>query len=32
VIVGFFILLAAALWVLYRAIRGWVELSEGKPI
>jgi uncharacterized membrane protein len=31
-IVGLFILLAAALWVLYRAIRGWVELSEGKPI
>lgn len=31
VIVGFFILLAAAVWVLYRAIRGWVELSEGKP-
>jgi len=32
VVVGFFILLAAAVWVLYRAIRGWVELSEGKPI
>ena len=31
VMVGFFILLAAAVWVLYRAIRGWVELSEGKP-
>jgi uncharacterized membrane protein len=31
VLIGFFILLAAAVWVLYRAIRGWVELSEGKP-
>ena len=31
VIVGFFILLATAVWVLYRAIRGWVELSDGKP-
>jgi uncharacterized membrane protein len=31
VLVGFFILLATAIWVLYRAIRGWVELSEGKP-
>ena len=31
VVVGFFILLATAVWVLYRAIRGWVELSEGKP-
>jgi len=32
VVVGFFILLAAAVWLLYRAIRGWVELSEGKPV
>jgi uncharacterized membrane protein len=31
VVVGFFILLATAVWVLYRAIRGWVELAEGKP-
>lgn len=31
VLVGFFILVATAVWVLYRAIRGWVELSEGKP-
>ena len=31
VVVGFFILLATAVWVLYRAIRGWVELSDGKP-
>jgi uncharacterized membrane protein len=31
VVVGFFILLATVVWVLYRAIRGWVELSEGKP-
>lgn len=32
VLVGFFIMLAAAVWVLYRAIRGWVELSENKPM
>ena len=32
VIVGIPILMAAAVWVLYRAIKGWIELSEGKPI
>ena len=32
VIVGIPILMAAAVWVLYRAIKGWIELSEGKPL
>ena len=32
VLIGFFILLAAGIWVLYRAIRGWVELTDNKPI
>jgi len=32
VVVGFFILMAAALWTLYRAIRGWIQLEEGKPM
>lgn len=32
VLIGFFILFAAGIWVLYRAIRGWVELTENKPI
>ena len=32
VLVGFLIMCAAGLWVLYRAIRGWVELTEGKPM
>lgn len=32
VVVGFFILIATGIWVLYRAIKGWIELSEGKPI
>jgi uncharacterized membrane protein len=32
VLIGFFIMLAAGIWVLYRAIRGWVELTDNKPI
>ena len=32
VLIGFLIMCAAGLWVLYRAIRGWVELTEGKPM
>ncbi len=32
VIVGFFVLMASAMWLLYRAIRGWIELSENKPM
>jgi len=32
VLVGFLIMCAAGLWVLYRAIRGWVELTENKPM
>jgi uncharacterized membrane protein len=32
VLVGIPILMGAAVWVLYRAIKGWIELSEGKPL
>jgi uncharacterized membrane protein len=32
VIVGFFILMAAAMWLLYRAIKGWLELEERRPM
>ncbi|HEX9673935.1 MAG TPA: hypothetical protein VGA12_10905 [Burkholderiales bacterium] len=32
VIVGFFVLMAAAMWVLYRAIKGWLELEERRPM
>jgi uncharacterized membrane protein len=32
VIVGFFILMALAMWLLYRAIKGWLELEERKPM
>ena len=32
VVVGFFILMGSALWLLYRAIRGWLSLEEGKAM
>lgn len=32
VLIGLFIMLAAAVWVLYRAIRGWVDLTDNKPM
>lgn len=30
--IGIFVLGVAAMWFLYRAIKGWIELSEGKPM
>lgn len=32
VVVGFAILAADAIWFLYRIIKGWLRLSEGKPM
>ena len=32
VVVGFFVLVAAAMWLLYRAIKGWLELEERRPM
>ncbi|HSC93883.1 MAG TPA: hypothetical protein VLC73_02840 [Burkholderiales bacterium] len=32
VIVGIFVLIAAAMWLLYRAIKGWLELEERRPL
>ena len=32
VVIGFFVLGVAAMWFLYRAIKGWMELSEGRPM
>jgi len=31
-IVGFFVLMALAMWLLYRAIKGWLELEERRPM
>lgn len=30
--IGYFILVVAAIWVLYRIIKGWLRLEEGKPM
>jgi uncharacterized membrane protein len=32
VFIGLFVLGVAAMWFLYRAIKGWIELSEGKAM
>lgn len=32
VVVGFFILAATAIWLIYRIVKGWLRLSEGKPM
>jgi uncharacterized membrane protein len=32
VVIGFFVLMASALWLLYRAIKGWLALEEGKAL
>jgi uncharacterized membrane protein len=32
VLVGFLVLIASACWALYRAIRGWIALEDGKPM
>ena len=32
VMVGFAILAADAIWFLYRVVKGWIRLSEGKPM
>ena len=31
-IVGFFILAASAVWFVYRIVKGWTELNEGRPM
>jgi len=32
VLIGFFILIADGIWVLYRIIKGWLKLNDGKPM
>lgn len=32
VVIGIFVLMAAAMWLLYRAIKGWLELEERRPM
>ena len=32
IVVGYFILLANVIWVIYRVVRGWLALNDGKPM
>jgi len=32
VIVGLFVLLGSAVWFVYRIVKGWTELNEGRPM
>ena len=32
VIVGFFVWAVAGIWFIYRIVKGWVRLTEGKPM
>jgi uncharacterized membrane protein len=32
VLVGYFVLLATAIWLIYRIVKGWLNLAESKPV
>lgn len=32
VLVGWFVLFADAVWIIYRIVKGWLNLAENKPI
>jgi len=32
IVIGWFILFAAALWLIYRILKGWLNLNDGKPM
>ena len=32
VVVGFAVLFAAAVWIIYRIVKGWLNLNDGKPM
>jgi len=31
-VVGWFILMADAVWIIYRIVKGWLNLNDGKPM
>jgi uncharacterized membrane protein len=31
-VVGFLVMAASAVWFVYRIVRGWTELNEGRPV
>jgi len=32
VVVGWFVLMADAIWIIYRIVKGWLNLNDGKPM
>ena len=32
VVVGWFVLMADAIWIIYRIVKGWLNLNEGRPM
>ncbi|MBN2568606.1 MAG: hypothetical protein JXB42_04145 [Deltaproteobacteria bacterium] len=32
IIVGWFVLIADGIWIIYRIVKGWLRLSENKPM
>lgn len=32
VLVGFLVLFVAWIWMIYRVVKGWLKLTEGKPV
>lgn len=32
IVIGWFILFGAALWLIYRILKGWLNLNDGKPM
>lgn len=32
VVIGFIVLAAAAIWIIYRIVKGWLYLSENRPL
>jgi len=32
IVIGYFVLIANAIWIVYRIIKGWLRLSEGKSM
>ena len=32
IVIGYIVLVADAIWIIYRIVKGWIRLSEGKPM
>jgi uncharacterized membrane protein len=32
VLIGWFVLMADAIWIIYRIVKGWLNLAENKPM